>query len=127
MLLELIRTTKTDKVTIGELLIDGIWFCYTLEDPIREIKIPGATAIPIGTYPIKITHSPRFGRKMPLLVGVNGFDGVRIHSGNTVGDTEGCILVGQDVGKEMIYQSRLAFDKLMEKIRDQQTLSISIS
>ena len=83
--------------TIGTFLIDGLFECFVLEDQVREagVKVPGQTAIPVGRYEVIITPSQRFKEDLPLLVGVPGFEGVRIHAGNTHEDTEGCILVGQ--------------------------------
>ena len=94
MNLYLYRKTFTDKCTIGELYINNEFECYTLEDVVRPEKIYGDTAIPRGTYDVDITFSGRFQKYLPILRGVSGFSGVRIHPGNTDGDTEGCILVG---------------------------------
>lgn len=78
--------------------------------------MPGSTAIPPGTYAIDITYSPRFKMPLPLLLNVPNFEGVRIHSGNTPADTEGCILVGQDRLPKSIGRSRLAFTALFAKL-----------
>lgn len=100
--------------SIGELSIDGLAFkCFTLEDPVRDgLKIYGRTAIPDGTYEVDITMSARFKRFMPILRNVPGFEGIRIHTGNTARNTEGCILVGRTRGLDWIGRSRDAYDEL---------------
>lgn len=118
MMLELVRRWHTAHATIGELSIDGRFEAFTLEDVERPagVKIPGQTAIPRGSYEVTINQSVRFGRQMPLLRGVPGFAGVRIHAGNTHEDTEGCILVGDFREADRILRSRHAFDRLFQKI-----------
>ena len=120
------RLHKTDISTIGELLVDGIFECYTLEDAERDVKIKGETAIPKGTYNVIINESTRFKRLLPLLLNVPNFEGVRIHSGNSNHDTEGCILVGQSRNKNYIGQSRKAFDKLFKKMQAAKNITITI-
>ena len=117
MKLDLIRKWFTEESTIGELFIDGAFFCYTLEDKVREEKIYGKTAIPYGTYEVIATYSPRFKRTLPILKNVPNFEGVRIHSGNTAKDTEGCILVGFTKGKNFIGNSKSAFIQFMPKLQ----------
>lgn len=116
MNLRLIRRWPKEKCTIGELLVDGDWACFTLEDIERLVKIAGETAIPVGRYRVEITHSQRFDRELPLLIDVPGFTGIRIHAGNTDADTRGCILVGRRAYDESIGESRLALDALMAKL-----------
>jgi hypothetical protein len=116
MKMYLVRDLFNDVCTLGRLSIGLIQECYTLEDVVREIKVPGKTAIPYGTYEIIINFSNRFQRPMPLLLNVPGFDGVRIHKGNTAKDTEGCILVGNSRGTNSIQESAVAFDRLFPKI-----------
>lgn len=118
MKLTLTRTTKSLACTIGDLEVDGLHECYTLEDVVREVKIPGETAIPAGNYEVIINHSQRFGRDLPLLLNVPGFAGVRIHPGNTAEDTEGCILVGRKVGSDSVLESKLAFADLFIQMQD---------
>lgn len=111
------RKTFTDESTIGELEVDGKFECYTLEDKVRPHKIAKVTAIPAGRYQVDVTHSNRFKCLMPILLDVPGFQGIRIHSGNTAANTEGCILVGQKAGVNRIDGSRLAYAPLFEKIQ----------
>ena len=120
------RLYKTDTSTIGELLIDGVFECFTLEDVERKVKIKSETAIPKGTYKVIINESNRFKRLLPLLLNVPNFEGVRIHSGNSNHDTEGCILVGQTRNKNYIGQSRKAFDKLFKKMQTAKEISLTI-
>jgi hypothetical protein len=117
MELLLLREPSADGCTIGKLSIDGGFECFTLEDIIRDgSKITHQTAIPPGRYPVVITMSTRFGRMLPQLVGVPGFEGIRIHPGNTAADTSGCILVGQSRANDSISSSRLAMEQLQRKI-----------
>ena len=120
------RLHKTDKSTIGELLIDGIFECYTLEDIERPVKIKAETAIPKGTYKVIINQSNRFKRLMPLLLNVPNFEGVRIHAGNTNHDTEGCILVGRTRSKDFIGQSRKAYENLFKKMQVAKDITLTI-
>lgn len=122
------RTPSGTTCTIGDLYIDGDWFCFMLEDIVREVegqpveswKVKGKTAIPAGTYRVQITYSNRFKRDLPLLVSVPGFEGIRIHPGNTDADTEGCLLPGLalGLGGESISRSREAFDALFAKLHE---------
>jgi len=128
MELLLTREIKTDKSTIGELTIDGVHECYILEDidrgldshmtttEIAQKKIHGKTAIPTGKYEIALTFSNRFNRMMPLLLKVNGFEGVRIHWGNTDKDTEGCLLTGNSMSPNMVLNSKVAYNALFQKL-----------
>src|SRR3990167_10769228 len=100
--------------TFGQMFVDGAKQCETLEDPVREVegapvtnwKVKSDTAIPRGRYRLVVDRSEKFSKRasakaghpvdvlMPHLLNVPGFDGIRIHSGNTEKDVEGCILVG---------------------------------
>lgn len=97
---------------------DVRWYCFMLEDEIRPpgVKIPGETAIPAGRFQVLITLSQKFKRYLPLLVSVPGFDGIRIHPGNTAADTRGCLLPGFTRDEDSIRRSRDAFDALMNYI-----------
>jgi len=111
------RQTLTDESTIGELTIDGVHQCFTLEDKVRAGKVFGETAIPAGRYEVVVNFSNHFQKMLPELVSVPNFEGVRIHSGNTAKDTEGCILVGTTKGTNVVNGSRDAFNALFAKIQ----------
>jgi hypothetical protein len=127
MKIQIKRLHRTENSTIGELLVDGVWECYTLEDVERDVKIKNETAIPKGTYKVIINQSNRFKRLLPLLLNVPNFEGVRIHSGNTNHNTEGCILVGRTRSKDFIGQSRKAFDSLFAKMQKAKEITLIIS
>ena len=122
--LRVIREATVDGATIGELSVDGVFTCYTLEDAVREVsgvpvaawKVPGETAIPRGRYLVEITPSRRFRRLLPLLRNVPGFTGVRIHPGNAALDTSGCLLVGRTRSVSTITDSRVAFEALYQRL-----------
>jgi len=133
--LERPKNNWKDTYTIGYLYIDHEddvqlgWesYCDTLEDKVRdynmdgkldESKVPGETAIPFGTYKIHIQHSPHFGKDMPYLQNVHGFEGIMIHPGNTAIDTHGCILVGVNTVKGTVTNSRYTFDVLYKMMMD---------
>lgn len=118
MEIKVIRKYFTDQSTIGEMSIDGGFECFTLEDVVRaDSKVAGATAIPEGKYRVIIDYSNRFRRVMPHILDVPGFEGIRIHSGNTDKDTEGCILLGCSRGDDFIGQSQVAFTDFMKKLK----------
>lgn len=129
MKLRIIRNPVKGKPTMGELWIDGVFFCYTLEDEdrgleqamplgkIKELKVYGDTAIPYGRYAVRLTNSVKFNRLLPLIVNVNGFDGVRIHRGNFKKDTLGCPLVGFEKGDFAVLDSRRAEIELIRRLK----------
>ena len=120
MKIEIRRFEFGGNYTIGKLFIDGKEECYTLEDVVRPtgIKIQNETAIPYGTYKVVIDYSPHFGRDLPHILDVPSFEGIRIHSGNTDKDTEGCILLGKVwVQGDFISKSKDAFGKFYIKLK----------
>ena len=138
MKLLLKRVAFEDTYTIGKLYVDGELFCDTLEDKNRDLnhdgdlsdkgesKVFGQTCIPFGTYKVIINMSSRFKKEMPLLLNVPGFEGIRIHPGNTDVDTHGCILVGRNTEKGKITSSAITYASLFEKMRKTKDIQITI-
>lgn len=131
MKLVLKRIFLGDFYTIGELYVNGDYFCDTLEDKVRNgEKIPGETAIPAGTYRVTVSKSPKFGRDLPMLCSVPNFTGIRIHRGNTAKDTAGCILVGENTVKGRLNNSTKYEEMLTERLQKAQdqgeTITIEI-
>ncbi len=121
---------KTNSTTISRCYIEGVQQCFILEDKdrgltqtmplwrIKLIKIFGKTAIPAGRYQVIVNYSQRFKKDMPLLVNVPGYEGVRIHPGNSEFQTEGCLLPGTSTSTDWINESVKAFEPLFKKIKD---------
>lgn len=145
MKLTLVTKFEGPNYTIGDLLINGVVFCNTLEDTIRKLidlnhdgdfddknegKVFGETAIPRGTYKIILSYSNRFKRILPELLNVVGFAGIRIHSGNTAVDTHGCILVGDNSEKGKVLGSKIkevALIKMMQAaLKNHEKITIEI-
>lgn len=113
MTLHLVRERSTEQSTGGVLFVDQRFYCWTLEDVVREVvgkpveswKVFGETAIPFGSYSVQVTYSLKFKRSLPAVMNVPGFEGIRIHRGNTAHDTEGCIIVGTNRGPDYVSES----------------------
>ena len=123
MKLELNRIAKEPLYTIGRLFVDGKYFSDTLEDRCRDLdkgeKVMNETAIPAGTYEVIVNVSVKFKRKLPLLLNVPHFTGIRIHRGNTDKDTSGCILVGENKQPGRVINStgyELRLTELIERV-----------
>ena len=120
MNLLLIREPTNEFGTFGKLYINGLFECHTFEDKDRyleyqdNIKIKGDSAIPRGVYNVVIDMSQRFKKLMMRLVDVPRFSGIRIHSGNTKEDTEGCILLGNGRSRNGVIDSRTAVNKVFD-------------
>lgn len=145
MEITLTRKPSLKGATLGVLDMPG-FRCFTLEDEVREPalfpparwtekgvlgwKVSGKTAIPRGRYRVVLTWSGRFQRLMPELLNVPGFTSIRIHSGNTAADTEGCILLGLFEEANLVGQSRAAFNEfwpLLQAAASREDVYITIS
>lgn len=103
---------KTEKGTFGVLLIEGRLFCYTLERPFLY-NIRNLSCIFTGDYHCNYhVGSTKSGY---LLKDVPGRSGIMIHSGNTVSDTAGCILLGKGLDRSLLYSRKAveAFEILL--------------
>ena len=140
MELKLERAWKKDTYTIGNLYINGVWFCNTVEDKdrglkqtmsleeIKKIKVYAQTAIPTGKYKVAMnTVSPKFsqkqfykdvcGGKVPRLLNVPGYDGILMHVGTSANGSAGCILVGHNKIKGGVTNSKEVFIVLYELMK----------
>ncbi|MBR4405970.1 MAG: hypothetical protein IKW84_08860 [Bacteroidaceae bacterium] len=128
-ILVLVRKWQKAAYTIGVLSLDGVRLCNMLEPPCNGCH-HGVTAIPKGTYEIDMTIvSPKYkervwskpyGGIVPTLMDVPGRDRILIHPGNTINDTDGCLLPGEnrEVGK--VLDSQICYHKLMNILLENQ-------
>ena len=129
MKLRLERRYRKSNYCIGKLYINDKYFSDVLEDPdrdlydnmsleeIQQLKIKGDTCIPYGTYNVTITYSPKFKRNLPLINNVKGFEGIRIHEGNSSKDTQGCPLLGFNKAKGRVLNSKDTVNKFITIIQ----------
>ena len=130
MEIKLIRKYYQAKYTVGRLYVNNRFFSDCLEPPSLHLtersalgtiliaKYKGYRAIPTGRYRILITRSRRFGRWLPLLLNVKGFEGIRIHAGNKPEDTQGCILLGFNRRKGYVLDSTRCVLTLVKMITE---------
>lgn len=131
MKLTLQRYLFDNDYTMGLLFIDGLYFCDTIEDKFRgndlkNKKVAGETCIPYGVYDVKITYSPKYKKNMPQLLDVPYFTGIRIHSGNTAKDSEGCVIVGIKSENGKVLESRKTYNALMKRLETAKYIKIDI-
>ena len=94
MYIQLIRNKPQGNSITGRLVIDGRWFCNTLERVGYQI--------PALCYHLSVTHSPKFKRLLPLVQNVPRRgdkamrQGIRIHRGSKPEHSTGCVLVVAD-------------------------------
>jgi hypothetical protein len=131
MQLKVDRFLSNQKSTIGRLYIDGTQVCFTLEDAYHEVKVPGETRIPAGTYGVHLKpfgtsrmdlrYSQLFGlefhKGMLELQDVPNYSGVLIHVGNWAKDTEGCLLLGTRYSTDLDAQGSYSVQKSTDAYR----------
>ena len=134
MLITLRREAPRGKAVFGRLVVDGGMLAM---DTLENLTY----AIPDGFYRVRMTYSPRFQEVLPILDGVYGYavqngsavvqngstlnpieprsclrTGIRIHAGNTIEHTEGCILVGERL--EARGERLLSSAKTLHRLRE---------
>ena len=109
MKLEILRDRCNKNTMIGHLYINGLYLCYTLENNSKKIKA--------GDYDCILKYSNKF-KKLMLEIIVENRNGILIHTGNSVKDTEGCILLGFTCTEsyDYIYNSKNAFKQFWTQI-----------
>ena len=117
-MLTLVRYTRTDEAILGYLYLNGAFVCYTLEN--------AAKAIPCGMYSVQNSKSPKFKRELPLLhnAQVPAGRGIRIHVGNTVASSSGCVLVGMGRNGDRLTESSPAETMVTMLCRNESNLVI---
>lgn len=130
MKLTLKRLYKKSNYTVGKLYVDDEYFCDTLEDTdrglkdtmsfseIRKLKVYGKTAIPAGTYVVRMTWSKKYGKMLPEILNVKCFSGARIHGGVDENDTLGCVLVGKNKTKGKLWYSSETMNKFKKLLNE---------
>ena len=94
-IIRLTRTSRDGKAVRGLMRI-GVQEVATLEN--------ADYIIPCGTYPVKVTWSPKFKRMLPLVLNVPGRSGIRVHQGTKPEHSRGCILVSAATEQELTAQ-----------------------
>ena len=120
MYLYLERFAHNSHGTVGELFLcaENVRrsLCYTLEPSLESRDLFGALPIEASDYKIQLTHSPRFKCILPLVCHPNR-QGIRFHAGNTVEDTQGCILTGLYFDGNTLKYSRFSLDYVIKLIK----------
>lgn len=151
MKVELIRIFNCATYCIGRLYVNGRYVCDTIEDtdrglsatmPLADIvrtKIKHQTAIPVGTYSVRIDiDSPKFKQKqfyldncdgkLPRVMNVPAYEAILFHCGVNQNSTSGCIIVGFNTIKGRVTNSQQAFIRLYNLLKSARTpISITIT
>jgi len=116
------RTTPTQNTTTGKFYVNGVFQCYGLEPTdrglevsmslpkIQQIKVPGHTCQPTGRFKMDWYQSPDHGIYLPRVLNVPGYEDDEIHVGNFEKDTLACLLLGTDIGVDMVLNSKTAIN-----------------
>ena len=123
------RKYYKENYTIGNMFLEGEWFCNTLEDKDRglnqslslsqnkKLKVYGKTAIPKGVYEVTVVFWAKHRINVPLLHDVPAFTGILIHNGVNQNSTLGCILVGLNTIKGQLTSGKKYMNELTNRIQ----------
>lgn len=115
------RGALTSKSSCGEMTIEGMHECVTLEPSMFPGSAP--RAIPLGRYRVSFERSPRFSElaghdvSKIRLHDIPGFDGVLMHEGNFPHDTDGCTIVGSTALVDEVDNSLASLRPLEAKVQ----------
>jgi len=121
--LKLVRKTDNEWCTQGELTINDVFICFTIELP--KISNNGAKVrVAAGTYTMSMYQGSKWPYKVPLLDTTSiGRTYIEIHPSNFAirpsdGKVflEGCIAPGLTQGEDYVNSSKLALDLILTKI-----------
>lgn len=130
--LTLYRMKESAVCTLGRIETeDAHQLCTTLEEPWVDANKDGisdrnVSRIPAGEYVFRRYLSPKRGIELFKTEDVPGRTAIEIHVGNTTADTEGCILVGSGFGTNCVTGSRLAFEKFMKELKNENTFTLVV-
>ena len=113
MYLQLIRNNPQGAAITGRLVINGRWFCNTMERVGYQI--------PAICYPIRVTQSPKFKRLLPIVQNVPQRSGIRFHRGTKPQHSTGCILIPADKEKaltDLILQAQQSHEEIILEVTD---------
>lgn len=126
------RLFQTQKTTISSVLVDGDIQCFGLENTYNQPKIPGNTRIPCGTYRVGLRtvggehrkylkRFPNIHKGMLHIKDVPGFEHILIHIGNFHEETDGCLLLGQNIAHRegegyMVANSKVAYKEFYANV-----------
>lgn len=111
MIITIHRAWPKRDYIIGRVFVNGVFLCNSLEPPLNRVYFPG---IPCGAYDITLSTSSKFRAVRPFIAAVPKRTGIMIHEGNTVKDTRGCILLGDNLTAGMVSNSKRRMSEIME-------------
>ena len=111
MLIKLIRNQSEGASITGRLVINGRWFCNTLERVGYQI--------PALCYHLSVNQSPKFKRLLPVVQNVPQRTGIRFHRGTKPQHSTGCILLPAD--------KEIELTNLLSSIQNHEEIILEIS